>query len=66
MSLIRSKRMMKGENIWEMKRRRRIKKNMWEDEKKSDGDKEVRWRERKREGVNERGSMREGGSEVDE
>ena len=46
-SLIRSKRMMKGENIWEMKRRRRIKKNMWEDEKKSDGDKEVRWRERK-------------------
>ena len=41
-SLIRSKRMMKGENIWEMKRSRRIKKNMWEDEKKSDGDKEVR------------------------
>ena len=38
-SLIRSKRMMKGENIWEMKRSRRIKKNMWEDEKKSDGDK---------------------------
>ena len=47
MSLIRSKRMKKGENVWEMKRRRRIKKNMWEDEKKSDGDKEVRWRERK-------------------
>ena len=46
-SLIRSKRMMKGENIWEMKRSRRIKKNMWEDEKISDGDKEVRWRERK-------------------
>ena len=38
-SLIRSKRMMKGENIWEMKRSIRIKRNMWKDEKKSDGDK---------------------------